>query len=212
MWFLAPSRRVANTAGGGGLDPQLLTLHTIQTRDAYESLRLNGTLTGDPRLGDPHFACAYDWMRQQMVTRVGPGEDGMLWLWSSTTRRQLVRSAKYAPNEVVLTVRVPARRVLLSSFDAWHSVLDQRLEVPSVPGETHRDWSRRSDEMHSAWRKRHGPYSHLPLNQWPPEVRADLEASWVSIFDLSGRRVGMPIQATTREIRASEVTRAVRIC
>ena len=133
--LLAPPFRVASD-----LDAPVLRLQTIQTPAAYEALRRNGILAGDPALGDADFAEAYDWMRWQMAARLPTSGDGILWLWAKTTYRDLVGNARHARGDVLLTVRVPRERVLLSHFGDWHTVLNRGPDVPLLPGETIEEW------------------------------------------------------------------------
>ena len=204
--LLAPPFRVATY-----LDAPVLTLHTIQTPAAYDVLRRKGILVGDPALGDADFAEAYDWMRRQMAARLPTAGEGILWLWLKTNYRDLVGNARHARGEVLLTVRVPRERVLLSHFDDWHTVLNRGLEVPLLPGETFEEWSPRFDSAYDEWGLRADSYRDLPIEAWPPNLRAELEASWESIFDLSKREEPLYIQATVHALHASEVVRAVRI-
>lgn len=205
-WFLAPPRRV-----GGNLHAEVLTLHTIQTRVAYETLRRDGTLVGDPALGEADFTEAYSWMRKRMARRLSSSGDGILWLWAKTTYRDLIGSTRYGRGEVLLTVRVPRERVLLSHFDDWHSVLNRSLEVPLLLGETYEQWLPRFDSIRDGWDQRERVYRDLSIDQWPAALRAELESSWDSIFDLGHRTESFYVQATVHELRAHEVSRVVRI-
>ena len=204
--MLAPPFRVASD-----LDAPVLTLQTIQTPAAYDVLQRDGILAGDPALGDADFAEAYDWMRRQMAARLPSSGDGILWLWAKTTYRDLVGNARHARGEVLLTVRVRRERVLLSHFGDWHTVLNRGLNVPLLPGETFEEWSPRFNALYDEWCVRAGAHHDLPIAAWPPFLRAELEASWESIFDLNNREEPLYVQATVHALRASEVVRAVRI-
>ena len=170
--LLAPPFRVACD-----LDAPVLTLHTIQTPAAYDVLQRNGVLAGDPALGDADFAEAYDWMRRQMAARLTTSGDGILWFWAKTNYCDLVGNARHARGEVLLTVRVPCERVLLSHFGDWHTVLNRGLEVPLLPGETFEEWCPRFDAVRDEWEARADPYRDLPIAVWPSFLRAELEAS-----------------------------------
>ncbi|MEL6110217.1 MAG: DUF3841 domain-containing protein, partial [Planctomycetota bacterium] len=50
----------------------MLTLWTIQTPSAWESLQRLGVLRARRRLADRYFLPAYDWMAAQMRERIGP--------------------------------------------------------------------------------------------------------------------------------------------
>jgi hypothetical protein len=94
-----------------------------------------------------------------------------LWLWAKTNSRNLIGNAKLARGEVLLTVRVPRVRVVLSHFDDWHTVLDRSLEVPLLPGETYEQWSPRVDAIRDAWDEREEPYRDLPIEPGPASPR-----------------------------------------
>ena len=150
-------------------------------------------------------------MRRQMAARLPTAGDGILWLWAKTTYRDLVGNARRARGEVLLTVRVPRERVLLSHFGDWHTVLNRGLDVPTLPGETFEVWAPRFDALYDEWCVRVGTHRELPIAAWPPFLRAELEESWKSIFDLRNRDEPLYVQATIHALHANEVVRAVRI-
>ena len=99
MTARSPPRLFAHSIGcRGAVDTNApaLTLHTIQTWDAYETLRCEGTLSGDPALGDADFAEAYHWMRRQMANRLQTAGAGILWLWAKTNFRDLIGNTRSA--------------------------------------------------------------------------------------------------------------------
>ena len=150
-------------------------------------------------------------MRLQMAARLPTAGEGILWLWAKTTYRDLVGNARHARGEALLTVRVPRERVLLSHFGDWHTVLNRGPDVPLLPGETFEEWSPRFDALYDEWCARVHTYRDLPIAAWPPFLRAELEASWESIFDLSNREEPLYVQATIHALHPDEVVRAVRI-
>ncbi len=111
---------------------------------------------------------------------------------------------------MLLTAEIPRTRVLLSDFEEWHTVLNKSLAVPLLPGESDDEWSARFDVIHDEWWERTEPYHRLPLAGWPAPLRDELESSWALVFDLddAGKR---DLQGVVHELRASDVTRAVRI-
>lgn len=206
-WFLAPPRRLA-------VDPsaEILTLHTIQTAQAYTELVETGRLVGEPHRGDPDFQDSYSWMLKQMAERNVPGpRDAMLWLYAATTGRELRVNARRARGEVMLSVRVPRRRVLISDLADWHAVLNQYLHVPLLPGESEEAWEKRWVALDDDFTARTEHCSSRPLAQWPEALRSELETSWEAIFDPATWVEGRTLQATLRELRAEDVLRAVRI-
>lgn len=105
-WFLAPPLRIVSDPGA-----EVLTMYTIQSRDAYETLANDGVLVGDSALGWPEFQETYAWMLSQMDRRLPGGHGGLLWLWPTATRARLQDDAKRARGEVLLAVRVERARV-----------------------------------------------------------------------------------------------------
>lgn len=205
-WFLAPARLF--------LEPEsdLITLHTIQTREAYQTLARESVLVGDSSRGWEEFQEAYGWMLRQMDVRGLPGTaGGLLWLWPAPTARDLRGSARRARGDVLLTVRVALGRALLSEFSDWHAVLNRYLHVPARPDESHKDREARWMALDDDFRARAKPYDRAPLVEWPTELRAELESSWVAIFDPSTWSTNQSLQATMREVHAADVVRAVRI-
>lgn len=206
-WFLAPPRRLPLFR-----DAQTLTLHTFQTREAYETLAADGVLVGDSSRGWHEFQEAYGWMLRQMDERGvhGPA-GGLLWLWAGITTRQLRDDARRARGHVLLTVRVPRDRVLISEFSDWHAALNRFLHVPARPGESPDAWERRWTALDDDFRARATPYERLPIDEWPQSIRTEIEASWEAIFDPATWSAKASLQATMRELRAPDVVRAVRI-
>lgn len=187
-------------------------LHTIQTREAYGALAADGVLAGDSSRGWDEFQEAYDWMLRQMDQRGLPGPAGsMLWLWASITPRQLRDDARRARDHILLTVRVPRERALISDFSDWHAVLNRFLHVALRPGENHEAWEIRRAALDDDFRVRAEPYECLPITEWRQGLRAELESSWEAIFDPETWGEGASLQATMRELRADDVVRAARI-
>ncbi|MGE3326377.1 MAG: DUF3841 domain-containing protein [Acidimicrobiia bacterium] len=174
-----------------GLLGETLTLHTIQTSDAWRELAATGVLLPDLNRAEAHFHAAYAWMDRQMSARGLVGE-GMHWLWGRIPRKALHHSARLSPGSVLLTVRVPRGRVLLSDFADWHFVLNDAPFVAVRDGESVEEWESRSDAVEAAG-------------------RAIVERTWEAIFDPDMWQEGGDLQATIREIRASDVVRATRI-
>jgi len=205
-WFLAPPLRVVSEPGA-----ESLTMYTIQTRDAYETLVRDGVLVGDSSLGWPEFQEAYAWMMRQMDQRLPGPPGGLLWLWPTATRRRLRDEARHARGEVLLTVQVAKERVLLSEFLDWHAVLNRSLHVPQLPGESDEAWETRWRPIDDEFDARAKPYRKEPIAAWPGALRAEIESSWESIFDPATWRTPPVLQATMRELRAEDIVCAVRI-
>jgi hypothetical protein len=188
---------------GYRLDDDVLLCHTLIAADGYEQLRRTGRVGPDPahvRASDvsgPEFASAYDWMRWQMYQRV-PGYSGRypVWVWARIRRYDLLSSVRHAARassgEVLLTLRIPRERVLLTDFDAWHYVLNGGASPPlTCPGcgtvqcddlDCVDSWF---DNWWDGWDRRiprTGDGQRAPWWTWPPVLRAELFDSWQALF------------------------------
>lgn len=206
-WFLAPPLRIVSDP-----DADVLTMYTIQSREAYETLAKEGVLVGDSARGWPEFQEAYSWMLRQMDRRLSGGPPGgLIWLWPTATRARLRDDAKHARGEVLLTVRVERERVLLSEFLDWHAVLNRSLHVPALRGESDEEWEARWNPLDDDFIARAEPHRALPIGEWPSDLRTEMESSWEAIFDPATWRTPPVLQATMPELRAEDVVRAVRV-
>lgn len=115
-----------------------MILWTIQHKCAYENMKKNGVLrANEAHLFDDSFKEAYLWMSNQMKKRIGNSPEGVIfpvwawYQWEGKRKRLDMRvhgrgwGAKGTPI-VLLTVDVPENCVLLSDFDYWHFVLNDR--------------------------------------------------------------------------------------
>ncbi len=111
----------------------------------------------------------------------------------------------------MLTVRLPTERFLVSEFVDWHSVLNRTLHVPQRIGETETDWDQRSRQQWNDFKARAGELVRGPTDRLPTDLRAELERSWLQIFDPTTWHPDSTLQATARELPSSEIVSAVRI-
>lgn len=127
---------------------------TIQRAVAWETLKPGGSIRCKPEMVDPYLVDAYDWMAAEIAQRVGPPPKGVRWpVWCWPSKPDL-RTSGFAPSGtscVRIEFYVDQRRVLLSGFDGWHSVLndhtfyfdDQSMEEPVRSSE---------EEKRESWR------------------------------------------------------------
>ncbi|GAB2722762.1 DUF3841 domain-containing protein [Arthrobacter bambusae] len=195
------------------LDATVLLLHTLQTADAFEELLSTGRILPDLARATEEFLDAYVWMYRQMEERLPTRGEGALWLWAKIGRRDLVDNCRLARGKVLLTCRVPRERALLSEFDDWHRVLNGSLNVLALPGESDDAYSARFNALYDDFFDRVGAagVGHDSVSTWPEDLRAEIEASWESIFDTANYRRVSYWQATVHELSAEDVTDAVRI-
>jgi Domain of unknown function (DUF3841) len=212
-WSAVPAGRI-----GYDLSAPMLLLHSFQSAVAYQRLQHEDVLRGSAATVDaPEFLDAYRWMNRQLRRRHrangGRAEDAdlvPLWAWARTTRRNLLGQARWAarhePGSMLLTMRVPAARVLLSRYQEWHAVLNRS---PLWPTDTPDDGF---DDFYERWDTRWGVdwRDRLAAGR-DPALRAAIEHTWDGVFDLSGCKTGEPVQACLPEIHAADVIRAVQI-
>lgn len=217
-WFLSvPAAPCAQAES----DPEAyVDLHTFQTVAAFEELQQTGVLEGSPRYWEADFAEAYGWMKREMDRRLPTSGDGMVWMWAATTRRDLLGSARRSRGDVLISVRLPRKQVLLSHFGDWHCVLNRTLLIRGDRDVSWPDWEARFDRSWDEWSERTHGCDQLSLESWPRPLREELERSWQAIFDPSAwvesydGASWVParyIQATTHRITLASVTRAVRL-
>ena len=110
-----------------------MILWTIQRLDAWNKLQKSGVLSGRQQYVDPYFVTAYQWLVEQMKTRIGPPPEAdvfPIWAWyqwEGQKKKPDLRSGGHLPKgELGVSIEFEAseNRVLLSDFDLWHYVLN----------------------------------------------------------------------------------------
>ena len=180
--------------------PSAIRVWTIQRADCWKQVRRDGVLRADGRRIWRHFRPAYRWLMEQMARRLPDYVGGFpVWFWHSP-KPDLRNSAhlETGTRGVRLEAGVPADRVLLLDFDAWHCVLNHwRLSM-----------TEREDD---AWDKRvklKGPLTAA--------LEEELQVTWERVFDLATLKrspLWKPvrhIQGVTEYIRLDEIVRADR--
>lgn len=125
-------------------------LWSIQEEEVWELIQDTGIYRCDPYKSDllkpmqdelagkeldPQFEAAYEWLTKQMEKRVGPRPDGVrfpVWAWYqySWKRKPDLRKERWTNGSggerlACIELDVPDDQVLLSDFNAWHSVLSR---------------------------------------------------------------------------------------
>lgn len=117
-----------------------MTVVSIMSGDAWNVLHAGNRLQQFWANVPNEFAGAYGWMTGQMAARqIGDGMSPPLWAWAQICRDDLVDLSVAAPaGSVFVIASVPASRVLLSSFEDWHAVLNRMWCPPpgtvTLPG------------------------------------------------------------------------------
>lgn len=137
-----------------------VVLHTVQRLDVLTSLERDGLVVPTLEHSDHHedWPIAYAWMADQVAARTGVnhGTGAVFWAWAYTTRSALVSSVAHSARwarkdndpQVLLTLRVPAERVVVSCFSEWHSVL-MALPVMSAEESALCEAAAESDEFYN---------------------------------------------------------------
>ena len=180
-----------------------MRIYTIQSIQTWHALRQQGVLRCDAERVWDGYAAAYDWMRSQMAKRI-PGYGGGYPIWGWYRPKQDLRSWRHRWKEpsALLIAEVPAERVVLSDFDAWHMVLNtgylSLTEEESDYYENHVLPAARYEDM-------------------PRQYQAIVEANWERIFDLEAlsrsplwtiEGQDPCIQACVEHVELTEVVRA----
>lgn len=198
---------------GYDLGADNLLLHTFQAPAAWQQLIASGTLRAVQHAGDALDPVAYGWMADVLAERTGQPWAWPLWAWARTTRASLVsearRYARMVPGTVLLTLRVPATRVLLSEFADWHCVLNRIPILPSSLSDTEFDaafgeWFARADDAVPDRRA-------VPLDLWPPDLARELVQSWERVFSVGSYPRHSQWQACLAEIRTDDVIASVTL-
>lgn len=171
---------------------------TIQHADCWERLQPDGLLRGDGRHVWPEFRCAYRWLMRQMADRIPDYGGGYpVWFWHSP--KPDLRHAAHlqrGAHGVRIEAELPAGRVLLLDFDAWHCVLNHG--PLSLTWREDRNWDKRM--------------AHL----LPGACEKELRGTWERVFDLDALnrstlwRPVRYIQGIVEYIRLNEIVRIDR--
>lgn len=108
---------------------ETMKFYTVQGADHWRKSKESGVLTGGTALThvDLDWHPAYKWMRDQMSRRLKTTSgDFPVWGFQWGTFHTFQPDERWGPvgeKMVVLGFEVPAERVLLSDFMAWHAVL-----------------------------------------------------------------------------------------
>ncbi|MEJ2375536.1 MAG: DUF3841 domain-containing protein [Pseudolabrys sp.] len=159
-----------------------MRIWTIQNEAAWVFLQEGGCLLAKPHHQSDNWPEAYDWMRHQMIARIGPPpspDAAPLWGWyhwlGEARKRPDLRAVRHYWNPpgryVLLECELPDESVVLSDFDAWHIILnDSYLGV--------------SDEEEEAYRATRAQYETQPSEELAEQLRHSFYKSWERVIDL----------------------------
>lgn len=104
--------------------------HSFQTVEAYELMKKQGYLHCTEEYADYWFIEAYNWLIPQMNKRLPvkiKSGHYPIWVWDSFTGASTKSIFENGQAGVWLTLDIPDNHVLLSDYDAWHSVLNNHV-------------------------------------------------------------------------------------
>lgn len=101
-----------------------MKFYTIQKLKAWEEAKSHGVLTGDKDYIDEDWLLdSYIWIMKQMKKRLKDYNDEFpVWLWLDTSN--IYFNELLEDEYVLLEVSLPEEQVLISNFDAWHTVIN----------------------------------------------------------------------------------------
>ena len=203
-----------------------MKLYTVQPLSVYDLLCQEGRFLSRPAAypeaflnavpGRFEYVLAYDWMMAKMMARGLPRPHPEVypiwafyrWLGVKRPKPDLRSSAVKLPPElgrqVLMTVDIPAERVLLTDYFSWYACIGYYYAgtVKSSDGFRRRLW-----QAHRDWDR---------SKPWPEPFHQELVASWDRVLDLAAarriqhtRKDDQVIQSTFWELGADEVTEAV---
>ncbi|QHT70041.1 DUF3841 domain-containing protein [Rhodocytophaga rosea] len=106
------------------------TYWTIQYKEAWEQAKHKGILTGNAAWAIEGYEKAYQWMIGQMVKRLACEWCFPVWVWTERPDLRRRWDSEKGKVFILLQAEIEEKRVLLSDYHAWHSVLNNSpLEV-----------------------------------------------------------------------------------
>lgn len=159
-----------------------MRIWTIQTQAAWDALKSDGVLRARLEHQSSDWPDAYAWMRDQMIRRIGEPpllDAAPLWGWhrwrNEGQPRPDLRSIRHywhPPGPYVLIeCDLPDNAVVLSDFDAWHLVLNNRYV--SI-----------SEEDDDAYEFEARRYHAMPDEGALAALRENFYKSWDRIIDM----------------------------
>lgn len=173
---------------------------TIQPLEVFNNLMKDGVYICDKtkssylsdELFQDTFTNAYNWLNEKMIEKIGNPPEGVeypVWAWykryNKHKKPDLRNVGLGTPGEdsVCIELEIPDSDVVLSDFDAWHSVLNNWYIDDSTNEKEYDEMQARVDALPRETKKK------------------EIKKSWNKIFDISyldtdWRANGIFVQAT----------------
>lgn len=172
-----------------------MVLVSYQTREAYEGI-LAGTYR--PKLSKSYGSTgerdmrAYEWLISQMRRRIGrepAGVSAPYWAWLFREDAPLEVYDKAWAGYVKLMLDVEDSRVLVSSHDDWHCVLNDSVVL--LPEEKDLDYEERREAERKYW--------------------SNHRATWPRIFDMKNYDDAWAFQVTFWELFPDDIVNVMDV-
>ena len=178
---------------------------SMQPLEVYNEIMKKGYYVCNPKKSElireeSNFRIAYNWLIKEMVKRIGYPPKGVqypVWAWAVYNGRNHkpdLRTGQLKPGQegVCIELEIPENQLVLSDFDAWHSVLNDSFSDTS------------KNEME--WEKQHDWFDSLPYE----ERQIVKEKSWQNIFNIEPYEsdwvcIGKYVQATFWVLRKEDI-------
>lgn len=101
-----------------------MIVYTVQSLTTYKLMREQGSLKGNIKLA--MFPEEYRWMMEQMEKRLPnyTSEEAPIWVWERRVNRNERALLPKGTKGVILKLDIPRENILWSSFEDWHSILN----------------------------------------------------------------------------------------
>ncbi|MFJ7952030.1 DUF3841 domain-containing protein [Lysinibacillus sp. NPDC096418] len=154
-----------------------MIVYTVQPEYLYKKMREQGYLEGDKKFA--MFPEAYEWMVGQMKKRIANCnmENYPLWLWQRRPNRNEDALATKGERWVILKLEVPEEKILWSSFDVWHSILnDSPITYNEKEWDNFQERGFPKEEVIKTWERL---FDHKWLASRPTEWAGDYKDDWL---------------------------------
>lgn len=152
-----------------------LIVYTVQPEFLYKKMREQGFLEGNKDF--IMFPEAYDWMVNQLNKHLIHCEKYPIWLWKRKPNRNEKDLTPRGQRWVILKLDIPEDKILWSSFDEWHVVLNNS---PIVYDETEWEYFKKKgfpkDEVEKTWSRLFDPEW---LKNRPSDWNGDYNEHWL---------------------------------
>lgn len=193
-----------------------MKIWSIQSDEAWESLKHNGRLCAYAHHQASQWPEAYRWMTDQMHERIGPPPKNTmvpLWgwyQWAGTERKRPdLRTLRHhwgpEGNYVLLECEINDQHVLLSDFDAWHVILGKGFLGLDESEDTHFSHIERMGKKN--------------LQKFGSYLNKKIKRSWGRVFDMEalnsdywGKMEQKSIQACFWSLHIDQIRSAKPFC